>query len=264
MRSVFTTVTAALALVVVLGSTGCGPAPARGGTLEGVTWVLATYAEGGSMKPAPADLSVELGFKQGTAAGRAVNTYNGPYSATADGKIQIGPIASTLMAGPPAQMAVEQAYFKALEKAASYYSDGKQLLLYDKDGAALLAFKKSEVTLTGRTWMANGVNNGKQAVVGLVAGSGITAEFLPDGTVRGNAGINTYSAPYELTGTDGITIGAPIATKAAGPKDVMDQEQQYLAALQTAKKYVLGGSRLDLRTAADALAVSYEASGTTK
>jgi heat shock protein HslJ len=264
MRSIVSAATVCLLVLGSLGVAACGPSGPRGGPLEEVAWVLSSFSEAGSMKAVPAGISVELLFKAGEASGKAVNSYNGPYSSTADGKITIGPIASTLMAGPPDQMAVEQAYFKALEKAASYYSDGKQLTLYDSGGAALLVFGKSTASLTGRVWSANGVNNGKQAVVGLVASSEITAEFLPDGSVRGNGGINTYSAPYTVTGTDGISVGPPIATKAAGAEEVMRQEQQYFTALQTAKKYVLRGSRLELRTAQDALAVSYETTGTPK
>jgi heat shock protein HslJ len=264
MRAIMLTMAAGvLALGVVLGTVGCGGASGpRGGTLEGVTWLLSSYSEGGSMKSVPKSPSVELGFKADVASGRAVNTYNGPYSATPEGKIKIGPLASTLMAGPPEAMAVEQAYFKALEKAASYYSDGSALTLYDQGGTAILAFKKSDVTLTGRTWVATGINNGKEAVVGTVSTGKSTAEFLTDGSMRGSGGVNSYSAPYKTAGEDGIEIGAPISTKMAGPPELMKQEAEFFAALQTAKKYVLRGGSLELRTATDALAVSFAASST--
>jgi heat shock protein HslJ len=264
MRSILATTAAALlAFSVVLGAAGCGQSGPRGGTLEGGTWLLTSYSEGaGSMKTTPKSPAVELGFKENVASGRAVNTYNGPYTATPDGKIQIGPLASTLMAGPPAEMAVEQAYFKALEKAAAYHSDGKQLTLFDQGGATILVFQKSEVTLTGRTWSATGINNGKEAVVGTVSTGKSTAEFMSDGSLRGNGGVNDYQAPYKTVGADGIEIGTPMATSMAGPKDLIQQETEFFAALQTAKKYVLTGSSLELRTATGALAVSFAASST--
>jgi heat shock protein HslJ len=263
MRSIIATAAAAaLACSVVLGAAGCGASGPRGGTLEGVTWLLSSYSQGGSMKDTPRSPAVELGFKGAVASGRAVNTYNGPYSATPDGRISIGPIASTLMAGPPAEMAVEQAYFKALEKAASYYSDGKQLTLYDQAGAPMLVFQKSEVTLTGRMWVATGINNGKEAVVGTANTGKSTAEFLTDGSMRGSGAVNNYSAPYKTQGADGIEIGPPIATEMAGPPDLMQQETEFFAALQTANKYVLTGSTLELRTSGGALAVSFVASST--
>jgi heat shock protein HslJ len=264
MRSIIATTAAALlAFSLVLGTTGCGGSGPRGGKLEGVTWLLTSFSEGaGAMRVAPKAPAVELGFKDNVASGRAVNTYSGQYTATPDGTIQIGPIASTLMAGPPAQMAVEQAYFKALEKAASYYSDGKQLTLYDQGGATILVFQKSDVTLTGRTWVATGINNGKEAVVGTVTTGKSTAEFMSDGSLRGNGGVNDYQAPYKTVGADGIEIGPPMATAMPGPKDLVKQEAEFFAALRTAKKYVLTSSTLELRTATGALAVSFAASST--
>jgi heat shock protein HslJ len=263
MRSMMTAAALTLlAFVTVLGATGCGPSGPRGGPLEGVTWVLSSYSDAGSMKVAPKSPAAELGFKASVASGRAINTFNGPYAATPEGKIAIGPIASTLMAGPPAQMAVEQAFFKALEKAATYYSDGKQLTMYDQGATAILVFQKSDVSLTGRTWVATGINNGKNAVVGTASTGKSTTEFLTDGTLRGNGGVNSYSAPYTTQGTDGIEIGAPIATKMAGPADLMQQEAEFMAALQTAKKYVLTSNTLELRTGSDALAVSFASTST--
>ena len=47
----------------------------------------------------------------------------------------------------------------------------------------------------------------------------------------------------------------------AEPEGVMDQEAQYLAALETAATYTISADRLELRTADGALAVSYVAAG---
>ena len=68
-----------------------------------------------------------------------VNTYGGDYTSTADGSLQIGPLRSTLMAGEPAAMALEQEYLAALQSVFGYTVDGKTLTLF---GAAdqVLAF----------------------------------------------------------------------------------------------------------------------------
>jgi heat shock protein HslJ len=41
------------------------------------------------------------------------------------------------------------------------------------------------------------------------------------------------------------------------PEGVMDQEAQYLAALQSAATYSIEGNRLELRTADDAMAADF-------
>ncbi len=275
-RTAVAIIAAGMLVAAVPVAGGCSkPAGPKGGPLEGVTWMLISYSSSGSMKAPPKAADVQLRFGpepvtgRKEASGKAVNSYSGPYQATPAGELTIGPIASTLMAGPPELMALEKAYFDALGKTASYSSDGQKLTLYDKDGNALLEFAKSEVSLTGRTWNATGINNGKQAVVSTLATVPVTAQFstaspepklglsLGDGAIYGNGSVNQYSAPYKLSGSDGITISEITATKKAGSPEAMQQEAEYFAALKGVAKYQLTGSTLELRTADGALAVSY-------
>ncbi len=111
--------------------------------------------------------------------------------------------------------------------------------------------------LTGAAWLVTGYNNGKQAVVSPLVGSEITAAFSSAGKLTGSAGCNQYTADYEIKGSS-IQVGPPATTRkmCAEPAGVMDQEAQYLAALQTASSYHLEGDRLDMRTSDGALAVS--------
>ena len=99
-------------------------------------------------------------------------------------------------------------------------------------------------------------NNGKQAVVSGVADTEVTAVFGADGQLSGSAGCNTYNAPYTLDGAK-ITIGAPVTTRMMCAQPIMDQEAQYLAAIQLAATYNVQGARLDLRSAEDALQATY-------
>jgi heat shock protein HslJ len=65
----------------------------------------------------------------------------------------------------------------------------------------------------------------------------ITAKFGADGTLSGNAGVNTYSTTYKTDGNK-ITIDPQIVTtKMAGSQEAMDQESNYLLALPTAVSY---------------------------
>ena len=95
-----------------------------------------------------------------------------------------------------------------------------------------------------------------------MAGTEITAVFAEDGTLSGSAGCNNYTTTYTVDG-DNITIGMGASTMmfCAEPEGVMDQEAQYLAALETAATYTITGDKLELRTADGALAVSYAAAG---
>ena len=99
-------------------------------------------------------------------------------------------------------------------------------------------------------------NNGKQAVVSGVADTEVTAVFGADGQLSGSAGCNRYNAPYTVDG-DKITIGAPATTRMMCPQPIMEQEAQYLAAIQLAATYNVQGTRLDLRSAEDALQATY-------
>ena len=54
-----------------------------------------------------------------------------------------------------------------------------------------------------------------------------------------------------------ITIGAAATTRMMCAQPIMEQEAQYLAAIQLAATYNVQGSRLDLRSAEDALQATY-------
>ena len=99
-------------------------------------------------------------------------------------------------------------------------------------------------------------NNGKQAVVSVLAETKLTAVFGKSGSLTGFAGCNDYNASYTATAPR-IAIGPVAATRkhCEEPAGVGEQEARYLAALETAATYRVEGSRLELRTADGALAV---------
>jgi heat shock protein HslJ len=121
-----------------------------------------------------------------------------------------------------------------------------------------LVYKAQTQDLAGTSWEVISYNNGKQAVTSVLAGSSITAEFGKDGTLSGNSGCNSYNGSYTINGNQ-ITIGPLASTRMAcsAPEGVMEQEAQYLAALETAATYQIEGTVLELRTQDGALAVQY-------
>jgi len=122
-----------------------------------------------------------------------------------------------------------------------------------------LVFEAQSQALSGTSWTVVSYNNGKQAVVSVINGTEITAGFGEDGQITGNAGCNEYFASHQIS-ADSISIGPPSATRmfCSDPEGVMDQETQYLLALQTASTYSLEGSSLEFRTADDAIAVTFQ------
>jgi heat shock protein HslJ len=99
-------------------------------------------------------------------------------------------------------------------------------------------------------------NNGMGAVTSLISGTSISLDFDTSGGISGKAGCNSYSAGYRAGGNS-LTVDQPRSTSmwCETPEGVMQQEQQYLAALQSAATFNLTGDQLQIRSGSDALAV---------
>ncbi len=233
-----------------------------GVTLEGPTWELEGYVNAdGEMTEVLPDAAVTAVFADGSVAGSAgCNRYFASY--TVDGNsLTIGAAGSTMMMCPEPIMAQEAAYLAALSAAASYQIVDGKLEIADADGNVILVFHVQEAAaLTGGTWYATAVNNGKGGVQSLVIGTEITAIFGEDGSLSGSAGCNNYSAQYTVDG-DSISIGPAAMTMmmCAEPEGLMEQEMAYAVALSNAATYSIQGDTLELRASDGALQVSYRA-----
>jgi heat shock protein HslJ len=112
--------------------------------------------------------------------------------------------------------------------------------------------------LTGTRWNVVNFNNGMGAVTGTIPDTTITLAF-DAGRASGNAGCNSYSANYRASGNT-LTVDRPGSTSmfCDAPEGVMQQEQQYLAALHSAATFQISGNQLQIRSGSDALAVVAE------
>jgi heat shock protein HslJ len=81
----------------------------------------------------------------------------------------------------------------------------------------------------------------------VLIGTEITAAFGDDGKLTGSAGCNSYFGSYEVDG-EAITFGPLGSTlmACAEPEGIMNQEQAYLAALESAGTYRIEGDKLEL------------------
>jgi heat shock protein HslJ len=83
----------------------------------------------------------------------------------------------------------------------------------------------------------------------VVAGSTVTLEFEAGDQAGGSAGCNSYGGHYRVDG-DAISFSEMVQTlMACEDEQVMEQEAQYLAALETASQFELSG---------DSLAITYD------
>jgi heat shock protein HslJ len=234
----------------------CAAAGGSGGTIEGIRWVATSVVVDGSLEPVPAGVTADATFAEGKVAGfSGCNTYTGP--ATIDGsRLAIGTLASTMMACVDPAMALESAYQKALPLATSYTATAEKLTLFDKDGKEVIVYEAGPASPIVGTWTVSGYNDGESAVVSPLSGTTLTATFTEDGKVSGSAGCNQYNGSYTLDG-DAIAVGPLATTMMACPEPVMAQEQAYLAALESAAKVSVESGRPVLRTAEDAMAVTF-------
>jgi heat shock protein HslJ len=221
--------------------------------LEGTAWVLSALP-GRTLLPGKAST---LRFDDGKASGTdGCNHYAVPYSASGT-TLQFGPRGiSTQMACPPDVTEQAHAFMAGIDGTRSYRVAQGRLELLAADGTLLAGFTPQAQGLAGTSWRVIGYNNGKQAVTSVLIGTTLSMSFSSDGRVSGSAGCNNYTAAYTLSGAT-LEFGPAAATRkmCADPTGVMDQEQQFLKALETVATARQEGDSLELRTASGALAV---------
>jgi heat shock protein HslJ len=216
-RAIWLGATAVGAALLAGCAAGSGIAPST--PLEGTNWVMLSYMDAdGQTKSALSDVQVTAIFKEGRVGGSdGCNRYFASYKVNGS-QIKIGQAGSTMMACSPEEIMTQAAAFHAaLASASSFKIEGEQLTLMNAQGQAALVFKAGAKTegleaLVGTSWRATAINNGKQAVVSLLAGTEVTAVFGKGGKLSGSAGCNNYTASYTVRG-ETIQIGAPAATR---------------------------------------------------
>jgi len=168
------------------------------------------------------------------------------------------PMASTMMACPEPIMEQERDYTQALADTATFEITNDELILIDSNGNELARFDAVDQALEGTSWQVMSYNNGKGGVTSLIIGTEISANFGEDGQLTGNSGCNSYFAEYETDG-DNINIGTAGSTEMAciEPEGLMEQEQQYLAALGTAATYKIEGLNMEMRTSEGSLVATF-------
>jgi len=97
--------------------------------------------------------------------------------------------------------------------------------------------------LEGVRWTLDSYSSGGRTK-SVPQGASVDALF-ERGKVSGRSGVNTYSGPYEVSGSD-LTIGRLATTMMAGPPELMDLEKEYLANLEKVATSEAGADILTL------------------
>lgn len=101
----------------------------------------------------------------------------------------------------------------------------------------------------GTRWLLLSYLNADGKMTDVLADSEATAEFGPDGQLSGSTGCNRYFASYTVDG-EKLTIGQGGSTMmACEPTELMQQEADFLAALQNAATFTITGDQLEIRDA---------------
>ncbi|MCB0106650.1 MAG: META domain-containing protein, partial [Caldilineaceae bacterium] len=99
--------------------------------------------------------------------------------------------------------------------------------------------------LAGTSWQLTALGTADSEMP-VVAGSTVTLEFSANGQAGGNTGCNSFGGDYTVDG-ENVTFGGLVSTlMACADANVMDQEEQYLDALNSADRFALDGDQLTI------------------
>ncbi len=90
--------------------------------------------------------------------------------------------------------------------------------------------------LYNTTWVLVGLGDAQNPTV-VPAGTVITAEFNPDGTLSGSGGCNNYTAEYQAASNGTLTVNPAMATTRMACEQGMELENAYLGALGKAQSF---------------------------
>jgi len=236
-------------------SAGDEKSAGTGSQLHGFIWALTEL--NGHAPLAGSDITgtfTEDGVFSGSAG---CNRYSTSFEIDAN-QIRFGLGATTQKMCFEEIMDQEMAYLDALETSNTFEVSEDNLVFFDDEFQAIVIFEAVSQELAGSSWEVISYNNGKGGVVSLLTGTELTAVFDEEGQLNGNAGCNSYFGSYQIEG-DSLAMGPFGATLKAclEPEGVMDQEAQYLAALESVTTYKIDGLSMTMFTEDGATAANF-------
>ncbi len=245
-----------LAVTMLLGA--CrdnGDNPAPGTQLAGVTWYLVAYSGDSGTHQVLDNTPVTLIFNKETGQLGGVsgcNEYGAPYEVDGNSLVLTDNIIQTLkLCTDEAVMEQEDAFLLALRAAETFEIQGDTLTIMGGVWTIELTTRPhivspAEGKLAGTSWklVSYTGNMGKRDVL---ENTMVTMVVAEDGAgIGGNAGCNAYGGDCAIDGNS-LTISSIFHTEMYCTEEgVMEQEQNFLAALQAAAEYVIDGDKLTI------------------
>lgn len=220
-------------------------------TLLNREWVLESFGPIGAESALLPDTDIDIRFgEDNQVTGSAgCNRYFGGYEVKGKELSIPGPLGTTRMACPDPIMDQEGKYLQALQKVAQFEIDQKRLKLFYDDGQGVLNYTLKKAApakaLLDREWVLE--SYGEPGNLQTVSEDAeITIEFKSDEPrFGGSAGCNRYFGGYEMEDDELSTTG-PIGSTEMWCEGKMEQEDQYLQALQKVSMFIIEENRLQL------------------
>ncbi len=244
----------AVLLALALGLVACSSGDGSGGELDGTTWVLRSYANGGTLEIVPDGLYADARFRGARVDGFAgCNDYGA--LARADGRtLLISQAHATQKACSDVLMTFESTYLTVLHDSRFYGIRADTLKIFGPGGQAILVFDAAPKNPMLGSWIVDSYATGPGSQTVPISGTELTAVFGIT-NVGGSSGCNRYDGTYGTNGTV-VRVGRLATTRMACADDVMNQESAFLAALQGAALVERRGETLVLRDRNDDVVVA--------
>jgi heat shock protein HslJ len=164
------------------------------------------------------------------------------------------------MAGGPMTLAacdeesLDARFLELLGQVSGAARDGDRLSLTSGD-VRMVFEAMPALSIAGTAWLVHAVNNGREAVASVLPETELTIVFGADDQVAGSAGCNRFSGGFTV---EAQTLSfSPLATTrmTCMGEGVVEQEQDFLAALSSVATWEIRGERAQLRTEEGSLAV---------
>jgi len=231
-----------LGLLLILALSAC---TAETPALDGTEWNLVEF----NSHPLIDNTVIWLKFSEGRISGKdGCNLTSGAYTVRRD-KIRFTNIFHTLMGCLiPGSEDQSHEYYDMLDAAKRFEINQDQISLLDKEGSVIAIFTLQDQELAGTSWTVTRFYVAGQRMISPLADTQLTLRFSADGKLSGSAGCNGYFANYETEdGSIKITGLGNNLKDCPEPEGLMEQEEQYLKALQTVVFYHVEAGILKLR-----------------
>jgi heat shock protein HslJ len=170
--------------------------------------------------------------------------------------------ASTLMAGPPELMQLDQTFFAAMASTKTLRLAGADLVLENAESLTRLTFRKTDFeavlqALYGKTLFLRRMIAGG-AEVTLLPDAKITLTLAGDGRISGRAPVNSYFGAYKRLANGGIEMSSAFGTtKMAGPPELMQSEDTFFRAMAGVERIRPNADGVTLENAAKNIVLDF-------